>query len=75
MEAQIGELNTQPPKTASEVEADEQHKKAAALRARAQNASLPLSTASDAEPANLASKIEGALPKPKLHGVSRFANK
>lgn len=75
MEAQIGELNTQPPKTASEVEADEQHKRAAALRARAQHASLPLSTASDAETADYASKIEGALPKPKLHGVSKFANK
>jgi len=72
MESQIGELNTQPPKTASEEEADERHQKSAALRARAHNASLPLSTASDADPTNFASQIESALPKPKLHGVSRL---
>jgi hypothetical protein len=75
MESQIGELHTQPPKTASEIEEDEQHKRATELRVRAHNASLPLSTASESDPADFSSRIENALPKPKLHGVSRFADK
>jgi len=75
MESQIGELRTQPPKTASEVGVSDEHKRAVALRVRAHNASLPLSTASDTDPSDFASKIAGALPKPKLHGVSRLASK
>jgi len=72
MEAQIGELRTQPPKTAAEVETETYHEKAAALRLRAHNASLPLSTASSADPTNFADQIQSALPKPRLHGVNRL---
>lgn len=76
MEAQIGELNTQSPKTASEVEQSERTKKAAALRARATEASLPLSSATDADATgSVADRISAALPKPKLHGVSQLVNR
>jgi hypothetical protein len=75
MEAQIGEFSTQPPKTASEVAEDEQHKRSANLRARAHSSSLPFSTASDSDPSDIASRIENALPKPRLHGVGQLASK
>ncbi len=66
MESQIGDLHTQPPKDATDVEEDESHKRSAKLRARAHSASLPLSTASSADPTDYAERISNALPKPKL---------
>jgi len=71
MEAQIGDLDTRPPKTASEVEASERSIRAAKTRARAAASSLPLSTATDSNDQGVAGQLGAALPKPKLHGISQ----
>jgi hypothetical protein len=72
LEAQIGELNTATPITASEAAEAAKHERAASLRARAHRSSLPLSSASDTDPGDATARLQQALPKPKLHGISKL---
>ena len=71
LESQIGEMDVSEP-SEEEFEEDVRSAHAAKLRARASSASLPISTsvASSLDTVER-SRIDTALPKPKLSGISR----
>ena len=72
MEAQIGELDTRVPVTASDNNS-ERRTHAAAMRARASRGSLPLSTATDTNDADeKVTRLASVLPKPRLFGISKI---
>lgn len=68
-ESTIGEMTTKAIEVADEPEMSD---KAAGMRARAAKSSLPLSTASASDPTDRLSQLDGALPKPKLVGISQI---
>lgn len=72
-EATIGDLRPKTPEfDASEEEVPTFSSKAEAMRKRAANASVPISTESASDPTDRAEVLFNALPKPKLAGISRM---
>ena len=72
LENQIGELHTRPPMTEDTYVTNERHEHASSLRARASRSSLPVVTASDHAPADKFESLQIALPKPRLHGLTKL---
>lgn len=69
-EAVVGDLDTKAPET-ERVPAAEIHTSGnAELKRRASRSSLPLSTASKADPTDREEQLSSVLPKPKLAGIS-----
>jgi hypothetical protein len=67
LESQIGDLKVRAPE--SQVEKTSSMSRSAAIRERAINGSLPISSASDSNPSDKFENLQAALPRPRLHGL------
>ena len=74
VEATVGDMNVMTPKAAA-VEENTRSDRAERLRIRASKGSLPLSTASETDPTDMAKVIQNALPRPRLSGVGKYLGK